>query len=396
MSQSLGVLATTLIVFTIGASACGCGGGGGGGGGGVPPGGLTITIDSGNNQSGPPGSTLASTLVVLVSDGGMPQPGRTVTFQVTSLAGGSVFPTSQLTNAAGKAETIATLPNSSGTTLTVRATVDGVSVDFTATAGTTGVSIQSINPTGGSTSGGTQVTITGTGFVSGLTTVRFGSAQATGVTVQSSTSLTAMTPPSGAGAVNVVADVNGAIGTLFNGYTYSTGGGGGSTQPWVAMNAGATNGQVSALLIDPSNAQVIYRATFFGGIDKSTNGATSWTNSVNTGAIRDVRALATDPTNTQVVYATVVNSGNFVVKTTDGGGTWSSAASGIPNTIPYLAALLLFPSSPSTLLASPPPGAGVFRTTDGGASWAASNSGLLNAPAGRWRATLGAPCTSAA
>ena len=62
--------------------------------------------------------------------------------------------------------------------------------------------ITSITPTSGLTSGGTSVSITGTGFTSGAT-VMFGTVTATAVTVSSSTSLTAVSPAESAGTVQV-------------------------------------------------------------------------------------------------------------------------------------------------------------------------------------------------
>ena len=88
-----------------------------------------------------------------------------------------------------------------------------------------------ITPASGSTSGGTSVTITGTGFASGAT-VTFGGTAATGVSVGSSTSITATTPGHTPGAVDVViTNADNQTGTLSEGYTYTSGtsssGGGG-------------------------------------------------------------------------------------------------------------------------------------------------------------------------
>ena len=74
----------------------------------------------------------------------------------------------------------------------------------------------------GTANGGTAVTITGTGFLAGAT-VKLGGTAATGVTVVSSTSITATTPAHAAGAVSVVVtNTDAQSGTLTNGYTYTT------------------------------------------------------------------------------------------------------------------------------------------------------------------------------
>jgi len=63
-------------------------------------------------------------------------------------------------------------------------------------------SVLVVSPTSGTTAGGTQVNINGTGFVPGVV-VNFGSTQATSVTVLSSTSLTAVSPAAPAGTVDI-------------------------------------------------------------------------------------------------------------------------------------------------------------------------------------------------
>ncbi len=99
---------------------------------------------------------------------------------------------------------------------------------FTYTATNPAPTVGSINPTSGTTGGGTPVTITGTGFLAGAS-VAVGGTAATGVTVVSSTTITATTPAHTAGAVNVVVtNTDGQSGTLTGGYTYTTSTGGGS------------------------------------------------------------------------------------------------------------------------------------------------------------------------
>ena len=61
--------------------------------------------------------------------------------------------------------------------------------------------VASVSPSQGSASGGTTVTVTGTGFT-GAVTVRFGAKPATSFTVDSNTQITAVSP-SGTGSVNV-------------------------------------------------------------------------------------------------------------------------------------------------------------------------------------------------
>ena len=82
--------------------------------------------------------------------------------------------------------------------------------------------VVAVSPTSGTSGGGTPVTIAGTGFAAGAT-VRFGGVAATGVTVASTTQLTAVTPAHATGVVAVqVTNVDGQSGQLNNAFTYVT------------------------------------------------------------------------------------------------------------------------------------------------------------------------------
>ncbi len=80
--------------------------------------------------------------------------------------------------------------------------------------------VSGVTPSAGPTTGGTAVTVTGANFDAG-TTVQFGSAPASSVTVNGSTSLVATTPPENAGVVDVtVTNPDTQSGVLSGGFTY--------------------------------------------------------------------------------------------------------------------------------------------------------------------------------
>lgn len=87
---------------------------------------------------------------------------------------------------------------------------------------TTGAAIlSSLNPTSGSASGGTGITLTGTNLT-GATGVTFGGTAATAVNVVNTTTVTAVTPAHATGAVDVVITTSGGSSTLPSSYTYNT------------------------------------------------------------------------------------------------------------------------------------------------------------------------------
>lgn len=80
--------------------------------------------------------------------------------------------------------------------------------------------IQAVTPNTGPATGGTDVTIRGTGFAAG-TAVTIGGRPATDVTVRGTDTITAKTPASAtAGAVDISVSVNGRTGTLANAFRY--------------------------------------------------------------------------------------------------------------------------------------------------------------------------------
>ena len=87
--------------------------------------------------------------------------------------------------------------------------------------------IGSISPSG-PTAGSTLITITGTNFISGNTTVTIGGVSATGVAFSSNSTITATISSGTVGAQDVVVTTPGGSATLTGGFTYvasSSGGG---------------------------------------------------------------------------------------------------------------------------------------------------------------------------
>jgi hypothetical protein len=134
-----------LAVVSLGLTACG---GGGGGGHKQPPGPASITIVSGNSQTGVAGSVLPDALTVRVADSGArPVAGVTVSWAVTA-GGGTVAPASSVTDSGGTANTrwaLGTTAGANRATATV-AGISGVMFEANATAAVT-ASVSVTSPT---------------------------------------------------------------------------------------------------------------------------------------------------------------------------------------------------------------------------------------------------------
>jgi hypothetical protein len=199
--------------------------------------------------------------------------------------------------------------------------------------------IASISPNSGPGTGGTAVTITGTGFLTGAT-VSFGGTAATGVSVVSSTSITATAPAHAAGAVNVVvANNDGQSATLTNGYTYNTSNPA-PTVTAISPTSGPTGG---------GTAVTITGTGFLAGATVSFNGtAATGVNVVNSTSI-----TATTPAHSAGAVNVVVTNTDTKNATLTNGFTYNAVS--VPIGFAQVAAST--PQSPVSTLSTTFPGA---------------------------------------
>jgi gliding motility-associated-like protein len=137
--------------------------------------------------------------------------------------------------------------------------------------------ITSLSPTAGSTAGGTAVTIIGTNFT-GATAVTFGGVAATGLTVNSSTSVTVNAPSGTAGAKNVMVTTPGGSATATNAYAYIA--------PPTITSISPSSGSVAGgtfVVITGTNFTSSATVTF-GGMNASVQSTSPTTITVNTPA----------------------------------------------------------------------------------------------------------------
>ncbi len=191
------------------------------------------TLNNGYTFTGPPAPNPAPTVISITPNSGTTNggtaltiagtgflPGATVKMGGTSaivlaVVNSAIITATAPAHAAGAVDVVVTNTDAKNGTLTSGYT-------FTAPAGNNPApTVTSINPTTGVTTGGTAVTITGTGFLSEAT-VKVGGTAATSVTVVNATTITATTPAHAAGAASVVVtNTDNKSGTLTNGYTFT-------------------------------------------------------------------------------------------------------------------------------------------------------------------------------
>jgi len=171
------------------------------------------------------------------------------------------------------------------------------------------------------------------------------------------------------------------------------------------------SGRVTAIALDPgyngTSNQTVYVGAAQGGVWRSTDNGTNWTPLLDNQPSLAVGAIAIDPTNPNVIYVGTGEGnragdtyyGQGLLKSTDGGATWTQITGPISTTAPGLPSFIncsflnieIDPSNPSTLYAATNIGftggasggngiiaignRGIWKSTDSGANWRNLNPG---------------------
>lgn len=115
--------------------------------------------------------------------------------------------------------------------------------------------------------------------------------------------------------------------------------------------------------IHPSDENTIYIGTDGGGLWKTTNGGSSWSNLTDflSSSWQAFYHITIDPANTSVVYAGLKTGG--VLKSINGGATWNTTGAG-PSSIKRIR---VHPGNSNIIFATA--SNGIWRSIDGGAVW---------------------------
>lgn len=152
-------------------------------------------------------------------------------------------------------------------------------------------------------------------------------------------------------------------------------------------------GRVTALAFDPRDTtdKTIYLGSAEGGLWVTTNGGQAWTPLTDSEPSLAVGSIGLDPTTSPTTIYVGTGEENFnndayygagVLKSTDGGKTWTQDQTFSPVAVkskaaagPYIGALAVNPANNQILLAAVEStagsslSAGIWRSTDGGNSW---------------------------
>ncbi len=148
---------------------------------------------------------------------------------------------------------------------------------------------------------------------------------------------------------------------------------------------GVTSGRVSALAVDPTNANIVYLGAAQGGVWKTTDGGSTWTPLTDTQASLATGSIAIDPQNHLTIYVGTGEENNSIdayygegiLKSTDGGATWTNIPgpfAGGSGGGARIGGMAVQPNNSNVVLAAagcclPTGSSGVYRSADGGATW---------------------------
>lgn len=159
--------------------------------------------------------------------------------------------------------------------------------------------------------------------------------------------------------------------------------------PWTPIGPKNVGGRTNALAINPLDPQIIYAGAASGGLwrtDSGGKGREAW-HYLETGfPVLGVNAIAIDPSDTSTVYigtgevygketsigglyirTTRGSYGIGILKSTDGGATWSKSLDWSYNQRRGVLALEIDPTDPQVVFAGT--SEGVYRSRDRGESW---------------------------
>lgn len=125
----------------------------------------------------------------------------------------------------------------------------------------------------------------------------------------------------------------------------------------------------------PTDPNVIYVGPANGGVWKSTDAGSTWLPQTDYEVSLSMGAIAIDPVNPEIVYAgtgeatysAVSYYGRGLLKSTNGGGSWTNYITGLPAST-YFSRLKIRPNNSTQLLAALGNN-GLYRSTNSGASW---------------------------
>jgi photosystem II stability/assembly factor-like uncharacterized protein len=147
---------------------------------------------------------------------------------------------------------------------------------------------------------------------------------------------------------------------------------------WSQLGPGNIGGRIRAIVVHPTDPNIIYVGSVSGGVWKTTNSGTNWFPLKDDMENLAVCSMVMDPTNSNVLYAGTGEGyfngdairGEGIFKTTDAGATWARLSATNNSNFYYVNKLMIDQTTNAIYAATRK---GLFKSTNGGTSF----SGLL-------------------
>jgi hypothetical protein len=155
------------------------------------------------------------------------------------------------------------------------------------------------------------------------------------------------------------------------------------TGTWVSLGPTSgyyfSYGNISSRIVTgayhPANTDIIYIGPANGGVWKTTNGGINWQPLTDYQPSLSMGCIVLDPVDPEIIYAGTGEAtysgasyyGAGLIKSTDGGVSWSHKTSGLPART-YFSRIAIRPGVRNELLAALG-NSGLYRSSDGGDSW---------------------------
>jgi hypothetical protein len=144
---------------------------------------------------------------------------------------------------------------------------------------------------------------------------------------------------------------------------------------WTQLGPGNVGGRTRALAVHPTNPNIMYAAGVAGGIWKTTDAGASWSPLSDLMPNIAVSCLAINPQDPNVVYAGTGEGyynidafqGAGILRTNDGGSTWTWLGANDELRIRYVNRIVVSPHDGNRIYAGT--NNTIIRSTDAGASW---------------------------
>ncbi|MCW5937362.1 MAG: hypothetical protein KIT11_08660 [Fimbriimonadaceae bacterium] len=155
-----------------------------------------------------------------------------------------------------------------------------------------------------------------------------------------------------------------------------------SPATWAYFGPGNIGGRIRAIIVHPTNTNVMWLGSVGGGIWKTTNSGGTWRAIDDFLPALGIGCMAIDPLNPDVLYAgtgegffetedgssnTAALRGAGIYKSVDAGETWQQLTSTIGPDFYNVTRLAVDPAQTSVIVAATT--SGIYRSTDAGSTW---------------------------